>query len=72
MDTPANPHADLLAELAPAARDHVENVAANLQLAADLGYADVALLVPGADGQLWVHADARPMTAAAAVPVTRV
>lgn len=53
------------------ARAHVENVAANLQLAADLGYGDVALLVPGPDGQLRVIADARPTTAAAAVAITR-
>ncbi len=58
--------------MTPAERDHVLNVAANLQLAADLGYGDVALLVPGDDSDLRVVADARPMTAAAAVPVTRV
>jgi len=72
MDTPMIAATDLLAYLTPAAYSHIENVAANLQLAADLGYADVALLVSGVDGQLRVHADARPMTAAAAVPVTRV
>lgn len=53
-------------------RQHVSNVADNLQLAADLGYGDVALLVPGEDGELRILADARPMTAAAAVPVSRV
>lgn len=55
-----------------AAQRHVANVADNLQLAADLGYSDVALLAPGADDALTVIADARPMTATAAVPVTRV
>lgn len=72
MSDHPDPCADGLSDLTPEARRHVENVAANLQLAADLGYADVALLVPGADGELRVCADARPMTAAAAVPVTRV
>lgn len=54
------------------ARAHVGNVADNLQLAADLGYGDVALLVPDEGGVLRILADARPMTAAAAVPVSRV
>jgi two-component sensor histidine kinase len=58
--------------LTPEARAHVDNVAANLQLAADLGYGDVALLVPDDQGSLVVVADARPATAAAAVPSTRV
>ncbi|MBN2247400.1 MAG: histidine kinase N-terminal domain-containing protein [Coriobacteriia bacterium] len=56
--------------LDPVSRAHVENVAANLQLTADLGYGDVTLLVP-LDGRLLVVADARPMTAMSAVPVTR-
>jgi two-component sensor histidine kinase len=57
--------------LDPDATIHIGNVAANLQLAADLGYGDVAVLVPEADGLLVVAADARPTTAAAAIPVTR-
>lgn len=61
-----------LARLPDAAAAHVRNVADNLQLAADLGYGDVALLVPREDGELRIIADARPMTAAAAVPVSRV
>jgi len=68
----SRPSPDLLAGLAPDARAHVENVAANLQLAADLGYGDVALLVRTAGADLRVFADARPMTAAAAVATTRV
>jgi len=58
--------------LPDAAAKHVRNVAQNLQLAADLGYGDVALLVPDSEGSLAIVADARPMTAAAAVPVSRV
>ena len=64
--------ADILAGLSGDERTHVENVSANLQLTADLGYGDVSLLVPDADSQLVVIADARPMTAVSAVPVTRV
>ncbi len=60
----------LLQTLDPDARSHVENVAANLQLTADLGYGDVTLLVP-LDGALLVVADARPMTAMSAVPISR-
>ncbi|MRS11679.1 MAG: hypothetical protein EG823_01235 [Actinobacteria bacterium] len=71
MNAPKQPQAGP-ASLSSEQRAHVENVSANLQLAADLGYGDVALLVPGDDGVLRVMADARPMTAAAAVPVTRV
>ncbi|MDO8847626.1 MAG: histidine kinase N-terminal domain-containing protein [Coriobacteriia bacterium] len=71
MSTPSSARAPL-SGLAPAERDHITNVAANLQLAADLGYGDVALLVAAEGGDLRVFADARPMTAAAAVPVTRV
>ena len=63
--------AAIIASLPPAAREHVRNVADNLQLAADLGYSDVALLAPGADGTLIVLADARPTTAAAAIPISR-
>ena len=54
-----------------AAAAHVRNVVANLQLAADLGYGDVALLAPDDAGLLAVVADARPTTAAAAVAVSR-
>ena len=68
MDTVAT----ALEPLGPAAMTHVGNVAANLQLVADLGYGDVALLAPLDDGTLVVLADARPTTAAAAVAVTRV
>ncbi|MDF1541512.1 MAG: histidine kinase N-terminal domain-containing protein [Anaerosomatales bacterium] len=51
---------------------HLLNVAQNLQLVADLGYGDVALAVPGADGALAVAADARPVTAVAALAGSRV
>lgn len=61
-----------LERLSPADAGHVANVAENLQLAADLGYGDVTLLLPDADASLRVIADARPMTAAAAIPHTRV
>jgi two-component sensor histidine kinase/PAS domain-containing protein len=44
---------------------HLENVAANLQLVADMGYGDVALAVVQSDGSLRVLADARPNTAVA-------
>ncbi|MCK8115420.1 sensor histidine kinase [Anaerosoma tenue] len=64
--------AQMVEELSEDARVHVRNVAENLQLAADLGYGDVALLVPGSDGALVVIADARPMTAGSAIPTTRV
>ncbi len=50
---------------------HLTNVARNLQLVADLGYGDVALAVED-DGRLRVVADARPMTAVAAVVTSRV
>ena len=53
------------------AETHAANVAANLQLIADLSYGDVALARPS-DGRLVVTADARPMTAVAAMPATRV
>ena len=56
---------------ASSAETHAANIAANLQLIADLSYGDVALARP-ADGRLVVTADARPMTAVAAVPATRV
>lgn len=63
--------ADAYARMAPPVRAHIENVAENLQLTADLGYGDVTLLVPH-DGGLLVVADARPMTAMSAVPLSRV
>ncbi len=50
---------------------HLDNVAANLQLVADLSYGDVALAVTREDGTLVVAADARPMTAIAAMAATR-
>jgi two-component sensor histidine kinase len=54
------------------ARDHLENVVANLQLIADMAYGDVALALPDADGMLAVAADARPNTALAPFASTRV
>jgi two-component sensor histidine kinase len=68
METLENITADLPAE----ARAHLANVATNLQLVADLGYADVALAVVTPDGSAVVVADARPMTAVPAVAGTRV
>lgn len=53
------------------AASHLSNVASNLQLVADLGYGDVALAIVDS-GQLRVVADARPMTAIAAVVASRV
>ncbi|MDP2232237.1 MAG: histidine kinase N-terminal domain-containing protein, partial [Actinomycetota bacterium] len=55
-----------------AAERHLGNVAENLQLVADLGYGDVSLATPLGDGVLQVAADARPMTAIAAVASSRV
>ena len=54
------------------AKAHLENVARNLQFVADLGYGDVALAVRTPQGALAVAADARPMTAVAAVATSRV
>ncbi len=51
---------------------HLDNVAENLQLVADLGYGDVALAILNEAGDLVVRADARPMTAVAAVAHSRV
>lgn len=51
---------------------HLANIGDNLQLVADLGYGDVALAVPGEGGVLRVVADARPVTAIAAVAASRV
>jgi two-component sensor histidine kinase len=50
---------------------HLENLAGNLQLVADMGYGDVALATPDREGGLVVAADARPMTAVAAVAQSR-
>jgi two-component sensor histidine kinase len=58
--------------LSDQARAHLANVAANLQFVADLGYGDVALAVAAPDGGALVVADARPMTAVAAVAAGRV
>jgi len=49
---------------------HLANVAENLQLIADLGYGDVTLAIPDGDA-LRVAADARPVTAVAAVAASR-
>ncbi|HEY5468303.1 MAG TPA: histidine kinase N-terminal domain-containing protein [Coriobacteriia bacterium] len=62
----------LTADLSEPSRAHLVNIATNLQLVADLGYADVALAVAPADGAATVVADARPMTAVAAVAGSRV
>lgn len=51
---------------------HLANVAANLQLVADLAYADIALAVPGDEGALTVAADAHPATAIAPIASSRV
>jgi len=45
--------AQMVEGMAGDARIHVRNVAENLQLAADLGYGDVALLVPGPMARSW-------------------
>jgi two-component sensor histidine kinase len=58
--------------LSDADRVHLNNVADNLQLIADLAYGDVALCLPRPDGSLEVAADARPNTALAPVASTRV
>jgi two-component sensor histidine kinase len=51
---------------------HLDNVVANLQLVADMGYGDVALASQGGDGLLVVIADARPNTAVAPIATSRV
>lgn len=56
----------------PAVRVHLDNVAGNLQLLADMGYGDVALLTRENGEDLVVAADARPTTALAAIGSTRV
>lgn len=53
-------------------REHLRNVADNLQLIADMGYSDVALAVLGEDRLLTVAADARPNTAIAPHPASRI
>lgn len=55
-----------------ARRRHLDNVVANLQLVADMGYGDVALAVPGVAGTLSVIGDARPNTAVAPIASSRV
>ena len=57
---------------APALDGHVSNIAANLQLIADMGYGAVAVAAVQGDGSLKVVADARPMTAVAALAASRV
>lgn len=52
-----------LASLDPDGAEHLRNVADNLQLLADLGYADMALAVPDEEGRLVIVAEARPATA---------
>jgi two-component sensor histidine kinase len=54
---------DLTVALPKRVRVHLANVADNLQLVADLGYGDVALVIPDGSGALVVVADARPSTA---------
>lgn len=61
---------DPIAGLPAEVREHLANVADNLQLVADMGYGDVALAVTDGD-RLRVVADARPMTAPAAGTVSR-
>jgi MFS family permease len=51
---------------------HLANIADNLQLIADLGYGDVALAAVAPDRALVVVADARPVTAVAALAASRV
>ncbi len=51
--------------------DHLENVAANLQLIADLWYGDASLAVVNRAGELAILADARPSTAADPIPESR-
>ncbi len=68
MDTSAH----LPATLTDAERTHLANIADNLQLVADLGYGDVSLALRQPGGALSVVADARPVTAVAAVASTRV
>jgi two-component sensor histidine kinase len=58
-----------LTSLDEAARDRVENVAANLQLLADMGYADVTLYcLSRTPGEIVAVAEARPATAGSLKP----
>lgn len=66
------PDNELIEILPPSARTHLANVAANLQLIADMGYGDVALAIMREDGMLVVAADARPATAVAPFGSSRV
>ena len=50
---------------------HLENITANLQLVADLGYGDAALAWLEDDGTLTVLGDARPATAMDPFPTSR-
>ena len=63
---------DLLKGLDDRRGAHLANLLENLQLIADLGYGDVAVAVVATDGALRVVADARPSTAVAPMPSTRV
>jgi two-component system, sensor histidine kinase PdtaS len=51
--------------------EHLENVAGNLQLIADLWYGDASLAVVSQAGELAILADARPSTAADPIPESR-
>ncbi len=51
--------------------EHLENVASNLQLIADLWYGDASLAVVNRAGDLAILADARPSTAADPIPGSR-
>jgi len=51
--------------------EHLENVASNLQLIADLWYGDASLAVVNQAGDLGILADARPSTAADPIPESR-
>ena len=63
---------DPTSALSKAHQAHLHNIVANLQLVADMGYGDVALVVPAGDGRLVVVADARPNTALAPIATSRV
>jgi two-component system, sensor histidine kinase PdtaS len=62
---------DILAAPDPLVERHLGNLADNLQLVADLGYGDIALTLADSDGALTVVADARPVTAVAALAASR-
>lgn len=62
----------LTARFGESTRAHFDNIASNLQLVADFAYADVALAVADADDVLTIVADARPVTAIAPFPASRV